>query len=82
MWGKVGSKENWDSKEQKLLDIIFQFSTIVCFIWFKEPRVSIVSCIEASKSIKYSSFGSTDLQVLMAGDVVSIPVLGELGLII
>lgn len=52
--------------------MIFEFSNIVCYIWFKEPSVSIFSCIEASKSTKNSSFGSIDLQVLMAGDTMSI----------
>ena len=54
--------------------MIFELFSIVCFIFLKEPKVSLVSCIETSKSTKYSYFGSIDLQVLKAGHAMSIHV--------
>ena len=62
----MGLKVNRDKEEQKLSEIIFELFSMVCFIWFKLPKVNFVSLMATSKSINNSSFGSTLLQVLMA----------------
>ena len=64
----MGSKVNWDKEEQKLSEIMFELSKMVCLIWFRFPKVSSFSLIEASKSTRNSSFRSACLQVLMAFD--------------
>ena len=46
---------------------------MVCFIWFKVPKVNSISLMVASKSINNSSFRLMHLQVLMA--LVTMPML-------
>ena len=67
---------NWDNEEQKLSDIMFELFVIICLTWSRVPRVSLFSPIEASKSTKNSTLGSTDIQVLMAIDTISFPIRG------
>lgn len=64
--GKVGSIVNWDIEEHKALEMMFELSKIVYFIWLRVPNVNLVSLMAASKSINSSSFGSSLLQVLIA----------------
>ena len=45
----MGSIVNWDKEEQKLSEIIFELSEIVCFIWLKVPKVNLVSLMATSK---------------------------------
>ena len=68
----MGSKENYDRDEQKLSNIMSELFSIVCLVRLKEPKVNLVSCIETSKSTKWSSLGSINLQDLMARDAMSI----------
>ena len=72
----MGLKVNSDSEEHKLSDTMFEFSIITCLMRSRVPRVSLLSCVEVSKSTQLSSLGLIDLQVLIAKDAILFPIKG------